>query len=334
MVNLIELAHVVDLLDRYASRGVVDRALNAAEIDRAMLGQARCFVPYSAEAMVVETVARAIGDRHLGARLGRDFDYSAYGAYADFVLGAPDLATALDRGRRALMCTHPGSDIGLRQTDRHIVVGRSSSGFSAIGHRHLDEGAIFVIANVARHFLGADWRPDWVELPGTVKEPNAELGRMMGAPVRMGSAMPGVAIRLSDLETRNPRPPAAERTLSLDELAALMGVAPSQSMQDAVLHTLRINHVTGITSEAVVARQLALGPRTLQRALEKEGTSFRELRARHIRTEACRLLAEGDMRIDDIGKRLGYTEPRSFRRAFKTWTGLSPRQYRTTARDA
>lgn len=94
MVNLIELAHVVDLLGRHASRSIIDQALRSAGLDRAMLGGVSGFIPYAAEAVLIEAVARAIGDRHLGARIGRDFEYSAYGAFSSFVLGAPDLASS------------------------------------------------------------------------------------------------------------------------------------------------------------------------------------------------------------------------------------------------
>lgn len=43
MVNIVELAHVVELLDRHASRRVINKALQSAGLDRAMLSDATGF---------------------------------------------------------------------------------------------------------------------------------------------------------------------------------------------------------------------------------------------------------------------------------------------------
>ncbi|MEQ9694939.1 helix-turn-helix domain-containing protein [Shimia sp. SDUM112013] len=331
MVNLLELTKVVDLLGRFASRQQVDEALRATGLTRAMLRKGAGFLPYATEAVLIETVARAIGDRHLGARIGQAFEYATYGAYAQYVLGAPDLATALDRGRRALFLTHPGSVVVMRQTATHLVVGRNSRGLSVVGHRHLDEGALFVIGDVARHFLGKAWQPDWVEIPEANAEDLAGLTQLAGVPIRTGTDMPAVAIRLSDLATRNPGAPSPDRTLSLEELTALMGVAPAQNLRDEVMQML---HLTGATiqtpNEAAIARLMAITPRSLQRALRALGTSFRALRATYICARAKELLLETNRPVAEIGRSLGYREPRSFRRAFRDWTGQSPAAFRAT----
>ena len=105
LVNIVELAHVVDILDGFVPRRTVNKALQSAGLDRKMLSEGAGFISYGAEAVILESVARMTGERHLGARVGQAFDYLAYGAYATYVLGAPDLRSALDRGRRALSLT-------------------------------------------------------------------------------------------------------------------------------------------------------------------------------------------------------------------------------------
>jgi AraC-like DNA-binding protein len=46
------------------------------------------------------------------------------------------------------------------------------------------------------------------------------------------------------------------------------------------------------------------------------------------RNEAFILLTEGRLSIEQIAGRLGYRDPANFTRAFKAWTGETPRQYR------
>jgi hypothetical protein len=158
MVNILEFAHAVALLDRAASPAIVDRALRAAGINREVLRATSGFVPYAIEAAFLESVARALGERHLGAQAGIAFDYAAFGSYASYVLGARDLATAIAHGRRALPLIIPGADIVLRKRRSHVLIGFKSGLGSMIGSRHVEEGAAAVITKVPRHFLGADWR--------------------------------------------------------------------------------------------------------------------------------------------------------------------------------
>ncbi|WP_209506780.1 AraC family transcriptional regulator [Ruegeria sp. HKCCSP335] len=332
MVTIRELAHVVELLEDFAGASTVTDALQAAGLDRSVLSLKAGFAPYASEGILVETVARAMGDRLLGARIGRIFDYARYGAYSSFVLSAPDLATALARGARAFLLIHPGSEIVFRQTETHVVVGRSAVGLTVMGHRHLDEGSVFVLVTVIRHFLGKGWHPDWIELPHEARVDVPQIEEMIGASVRLRDSPPSIAIRLRDLQTRNCSPRSLDANIDLDDLAALMGVNPVQTIGDAVEQILQITVANADMSEETVASHLAIGPRTLQRALRQEGTSFNAVQSRFAKSKAQHLLTHTDRSIDQIASTLGYKDPRSFRRAFNRWTGVSPSLYRTQRR--
>jgi len=80
-------------------------------------------------------------------------------------------------------------------------------------------------------------------------------------------------------------------------------------------------------SVEVVAAGLGMAPRTLQRSLEAEGTTFRELVAEVRRVLAEEMLAQR-MTVDEIAERLGYAEAASFVHAFKRWTGVPPGRFR------
>lgn len=83
-----------------------------------------------------------------------------------------------------------------------------------------------------------------------------------------------------------------------------------------------------------VARRLGLSKRSLQRKLGEEGTTFqkqlnhtRELLAKHY-------LSTTSMGTDEIAYLLGYLELNSFLRAFGSWTGTTPAEYRKKERTA
>ncbi len=45
------------------------------------------------------------------------------------------------------------------------------------------------------------------------------------------------------------------------------------------------------------------------------------------------LLSNNELSINQIAREVGFNEPAAFTRAFKQWTGKSPRQYRDDGRD-
>lgn len=76
------------------------------------------------------------------------------------------------------------------------------------------------------------------------------------------------------------------------------------------------------------ANYFGLSQQTLHRRLLQEGTSFQSIKDSLRREKAISLLLDSKHSVEDISALLGFREARSFTRAFKVWTGVSPRQYR------
>lgn len=77
-----------------------------------------------------------------------------------------------------------------------------------------------------------------------------------------------------------------------------------------------------------MAAALGLHPRTLQRRLQDEDQRYAELQDRARFRLAARWLAGGTVDIETISERLGFSDRRSFTRAFTRWSGLSPSAFR------
>ena len=80
--------------------------------------------------------------------------------------------------------------------------------------------------------------------------------------------------------------------------------------------------------QAVLARRLGMSECTLQRRLRSEGTSFAGL-LDELRLDLARqYLGDNRLAIYEVAYLLGYSEPSAFNRAFRRWTGQTPREYR------
>ncbi len=71
-------------------------------LSREMIEGPPTFVPLAPQAAFAESVARQLGERHLGPILVNQYGYRDLGIYAAYVLEAPRLDIAGSRGRRAL----------------------------------------------------------------------------------------------------------------------------------------------------------------------------------------------------------------------------------------
>jgi AraC-like DNA-binding protein len=79
-----------------------------------------------------------------------------------------------------------------------------------------------------------------------------------------------------------------------------------------------------------VAREMAVSVRTLQNQLQAEGVAFSDL-LRDIRQRLAQQYLRQNYTVEQITYLLGFSEPSVFRKAFKKWSGVTPREYRQGA---
>ena len=119
----------------------------------------------------------------------------------------------------------------------------------------------------------------------------------------------------------------------LDQCAetVLRELARDDSVAKEVLRTLWRQLSGGQLDLASTARHLGLSARTLQRRLHDEETSFGVLLDAFRREASVRLLRDRGLAVEEVAFMLGYSEPSTFYRAFRRWTGLTPRRFRLSA---
>ena len=85
---------------------------------------------------------------------------------------------------------------------------------------------------------------------------------------------------------------------------------------------------TGPIRIGPVARALGCSRQTLYRRLKAEGLTFEQVLDNLRRRLALKLICDAALSVKEIGYRLGFSDPAAFSRAFKRWTGKSPRAFR------
>lgn len=141
--------------------------------------------------------------------------------------------------------------------------------------------------------------------------------------------LPGVRLRFAADLRRYPLNMADPNALKVAEercRSKVAHVASVRQFADWVAMTLR-EVGEGLPSLAEMAAMLNISPRTLNRYLEREGTTFRALSGRIQHELARERLLAGAMSITEVAYSLGFNDPANFTRAFRDREGVSPREY-------
>lgn len=78
-----------------------------------------------------------------------------------------------------------------------------------------------------------------------------------------------------------------------------------------------------------MAEDLHMSSSSLRRRLNKEGISYQAIKDQYRCDIAIRLLKAQELKIQEIGELLGFLEASSFIRSFKSWTGITPKQFQS-----
>lgn len=101
-------------------------------------------------------------------------------------------------------------------------------------------------------------------------------------------------------------------------------MAPVDPMLDRVRRTLAGMLDEGLTDLVTLATRLKESRRSIQRALGNRATSHSQL-VDELRRTRARLLLDQGLRVADVALRLGFADPSAFFRAYRRWTGTSPK---------
>jgi len=152
------------------------------------------------------------------------------------------------------------------------------------------------------------------------------------APVRFGADVNALEFTRADVE--DPLPAGnAELARGNDEvLAKFLARLEQQRVSTRVQQALLAALPDGAPSKMAIARKLGMSARTLQRHLADESTSFKDLLDGARADLARTYVAERRLSVTEIAFVLGFADTSAFSRAFKRWTGASPRDWASRRR--
>jgi len=311
----------------------VDAYLRRYGLSAAQLTSLYERVPLRHFVAIAEDASRRLQRPFLGLELGKNFTLADLGPfYAMFIL-ARDLQSALARLARfqSSWQTH---------TTMEFVRGNPTSACRyciqdpSIWPRRQDaEFAMASFTTFIRELTSTRWRPVAVEFEHDVESRSAVLGEFFNAPIHGNCGANQLIIANDDLEktlrwrfdaSEQDVTPILERHL-LELLAPPARLLQTVATRADALIARRLGR--GSVTIETVAAEMNMSVRTLRRHLTEEKTSFRQILQAHRRATIETILRSDGARLSDLASRLSYSDSAVLSRAFKTWTGMSPRAY-------
>jgi len=322
------IAFVQAIATAYMQRGMDPlAALEGAQIAPESLHQPQARITALQMEWLSATAMRELDDEALGW-FSRRLPWGSYGMLVRASLTAPNLGVALARWSR---------HHGLLTDDIRLQVSQSSGVASLQLTEQRPLGALqeFAVVSVLRNALGvACWLTDSrIPLIQTTLRlappPHADSYRVLfDGPTQFNAPEHSLQFDAGYLSLPVRRDEAAlQRMLQRALLLTVRPYRRDRLLVEKVRQTLA-EHPEHSRNAEDLAAWLNLSARTLHRQLKEEGASLQQLKDAVRRDLATDLLLRTQRPIKQIAAEVGFQNEKSFMRAFKTWTGLTPEDCR------
>ncbi|MEO7391757.1 MAG: AraC family transcriptional regulator [Ramlibacter sp.] len=319
------------IVDAYLRRGQNPaEALKLAQITPARLQQSEGRITARQMELLSGAAMHELDDEGLGA-FARRLPWGSYGMLARASLCSPDLRVALKR-----WCRHHAlltDDILLK------VVESGDSAAIAIEERadqvrHCAAAREFCLVHVLRNIHGlACWYVDSrIPLQGAhfpfAAPPHADAySFMFPGPLKFGAAQASIVFDARYL----PLPLRRDEKALSQMLQRALPLTVLQYHRDRLLvqqvRQALVAHPGRARADQISGR-LHMSARTLHRQLKEEGASLQQLKD-EVRCECAKdLLFRSRKPVQQVALAAGFRNEKSFTRAFKSWTGKSPVEFR------
>ncbi|MFT4873453.1 AraC family transcriptional regulator ligand-binding domain-containing protein [Congregibacter sp.] len=293
------------------------------------------FISGEQQLQIMKNGRELLGSADFGLRLGEQLQPSAHGPLGYLALCSPDLLSALYALRDYLPMRMPWVAIDIDVSKERILCElrlRMSIDGNAFAQVTMAECFAMVLQSFVEAVLRRPASEAIIEFAHRPPPHAQRYDNFLHAPYSFDCnsnsyVLPGELATAANATSDN-----ASFRLTQQLCNALLEQTPrsSSSMADRVRTLMLLRPIESI-GEPEIARALFVSKRTLGRRLECEGTNYRRIREQFLEELARRYLLEPRQTVDTVAASLGYNDAAAFRKAFKRWTSMTPKNYRQSS---
>lgn len=313
-------------------RGVASQPLfEQAGMDHAALTDPNARYPLAQTTRLWGLAVQATGDPCLGLDVARHINQTTFHALGYALLASPTLQDCFERLTRYFRIVSDAAELEFSSVDqdRHQFVIHALAGSLQPADEALD-AMMAVVMRLCRALYGDGFRPAAVHLRRSPPPDTALFERVFRVPVQFDAEKTAMFIAADLLQAALPTANAELARHNDEILARHLANLDRDNIANRVHAELVERLPQGEPSQEAIAESLHMSLRNLQRRLSEQDTSYKAILNRTRQDLATSYMANDGYSISEIAYLLGFSDTSSFSRAFKRWTGQSPRQYRET----
>ena len=262
-------------------------------------------------------------------RVGSTMRCDDYGAFGLAWKSAINLRGSYARAERFARVLTSVSLYELRSEGGNNYMMLHRDGERSLGLRLSNEQTITAVTQISREVCQVAFSPDAVHFKHKAPKDISRHEEYFGCPVVFESDRDALQVSDEMLQTPNrlgdPRISEFFDTHLEKEVSELDdNTGLGQQVRIQISQTLS----EGVPTISEIATRLGLSARTLQRRLAERGFSYQDLVDAARRELSERLLLGTEYSLAEIAFLTGFSEQSAFTRAFKRWSGQTPRSYR------
>jgi len=243
-------------------------------------------------------------------------------------LASSTLYTALNRLSRYVRIINDAISIKLEENADNLVITVSSEDRESPQTYQADTSSA-ILLRMCRANYGQDLNPVSVSFKHAGSSScSGDYFSFFRCPVEFGAKYNQIILPLDavnkQLTSSNPQLAQINDQVMIKYLAKMDKDDIIQQVKAAIIDQLPSGNVTDDTiSEAIYTSK-----RTLQRKLNEQGTTSKTILTEVREDLALKYIHDRKLTLTEISFMLGFSEMSSFSRAFKRWTGESPKEFR------
>lgn len=307
---------------------VAEDILRGSHIEPRQLGDATTRISARQRLAVYRNIFEGCGDPTVFLRAGNAATVCSFGIWGYVLMSSSTYLDGIQIAFKYLKLTGPLLEKSFDVEDGTAMFeGRDLLLLGPLLQPVIDFWFAFIV-KLSREVTQNAFAPDRIELTIPEPEHGSAYGELFGCPVVFNAGRNRVCFDVSNLGIPLPR----ADTLSFqicDELCAAMlkemktATGPAREVRDLILRS-----PSDFPSLSEIADRLYTTPRTLRRRLAEQGTSYQQILNDVRKSLAVKFLRETQLSMDEIAERVGFSDSRNFRQAFKKWTDTTPSSHR------
>jgi AraC-like DNA-binding protein len=310
--------------------------LPLAGIDPALLDKPENRIPFEQQQSLWTLAVERAGGAAFGLHFARCIQPMSFGLLGYMVMNCATIAECLEATVKYQFLAGQGGEFSLvhggKETSAHACLCYSPVNPEHPVTQHRVVAMLAANVSFGRWLIGEAFGPEKVEFTHAAPGNAGEYEEFFGCAVVFGASCNCLHYSADVMALAVPN--ASEDLLQLlgDRADRQLGNLSQSSPIAARIATLIATQLDNtVPDRSLIAAQLGMSQRTLQRRLRDEGTSYQAVLDNTRHYMAVELLRNTQIPLSRVAGQLGFAEPSAFYRAFKKWEGVTPGQYRESA---